>query len=368
MIRAVLIDLDGVVRRWDGVTLDPSLGLTHDDVRRAVFEHESAERAVTGAITDEEWRATYTSVLEAAHGTNGRRAAEIFSAPIGTVADDVLEIVRELRKSVPVALVSNATTRLESDLRTLGIADEFDLIVNSSRVGVAKPEPGIYEHAADHLGVALDECLFIDDTSGHVDGAVRLGLRAVLFESPAQLRNVLAQFGLVSFGDAHRHLELLIRPARLVEAGEIAELHLRSAIHGYAGIFPPEAPVPTVDELKHAWRDSLRTRLGLVAVVDTAIVGAALGGPDPIEETSGHLSRLYVSPDRWGFGIGRRLYGAVMGHLGDLGFSEATLWVLERNVRARAWYERLGWIPTGERKSVFEPAGIDDLRYRLSSI
>ena len=45
-------------------------------------------------------------------------------------------------------------------------------------------------------------------------------------------------------------------------------------------------------------------------------------------------------------------------------FPEATLWVLERNIRARSWYERLGWAWTGERKPVWPPGGIDDLRYR----
>jgi ribosomal protein S18 acetylase RimI-like enzyme len=55
-----------------------------------------------------------------------------------------------------------------------------------------------------------------------------------------------------------------------------------------------------------------------------------------------------------------------MDHMQATGFDAVTLWVLERNQRARAWYERLGWQPTGERKPVFAPAGIDDLRYRIS--
>ena len=62
---------------------------------------------------------------------------------------------------------------------------------------------------------------------------------------------------------------------------------------------------------------------------------------------------------------GGRLYVAALGRLRQAQFREATLWVLEHNVRARAWYERLGWRSTGERKTVYEPAGIVDLQYMI---
>ena len=88
-------------------------------------------------------------------------------------------------------------------------------------------------------------------------------------------------------------------------------------------------------------------------------------GPDLVRPDRGHVARFYVAPDRWGQGIGRRLYVAALGRLRQAHFREATLWVLEHNVRARAWYERLGWRSTGERKTVYEPAGIDDLQYLI---
>jgi len=53
------------------------------------------------------------------------------------------------------------------------------------------------------------------------------------------------------------------------------------------------------------------------------------------------------------------LYDRAAAHLQDVGYAQASLWVLERNTHARCWYERLGWSCTGERKPVYEPAGID---------
>jgi ribosomal protein S18 acetylase RimI-like enzyme len=150
----------------------------------------------------------------------------------------------------------------------------------------------------------------------------------------------------------------------------LAELHRATAVAGYGHIFPKEAPPPTFDEALKQWTHWLGPdwddgRRAFVAEEGGAIVGVVLAGPDPLDQTRGHLARLYVTPPRWGVGIGRQLYAAATDHLRAAGFAEATLWVLEQNDRARSWYERLGWRATGERRPVYAPAGIDDLRYRL---
>ena len=163
-----------------------------------------------------------------------------------------------------------------------------------------------------------------------------------------------------------------IRHAYGHDARELAELHLRSALTGFAHIFPPEAPVPDLGALIKHWTETVRNdglsmHACFVAVSSTGgIVGTVVAGPAPTDATRGHLSRLYVDPTEWGRGIGRLLYGAALGHLQSTGFQTATLSVLEANQRARAWYERLGWRPTSERISVYEPAGVADVVYTIT--
>ena len=132
---------------------------------------------------------------------------------------------------------------------------------------------------------------------------------------------------------------------------------------------PASAPPPLFDEVLAEWHGRLdgdATRpTTLVAADDGRIVGVVVAGPDLVRPDRGHVARFYVAPDRWGQGIGRRLYRAALDRLGRGEYREATLWVLERNVRARAWYERLGWRTTGERKTVYEPAGIVDVEYLI---
>ncbi|HEV7761897.1 MAG TPA: GNAT family N-acetyltransferase, partial [Acidimicrobiales bacterium] len=166
-----------------------------------------------------------------------------------------------------------------------------------------------------------------------------------------------------------------VRPAEPGEAGALARLNLRTALAAYGHIFPPEAPPPTPEELQARWEhwlgpDHAHGRRAFVAVVDGdqagagEVVGTVLAGPDPDDPQVGHLARLNVDPDRWGQGIGTRLYDVAMASMVDAGFPAATLWVLEANAKARSWYERLGWRLSGTRKPMYAPAGIDDVGYR----
>jgi len=165
-------------------------------------------------------------------------------------------------------------------------------------------------------------------------------------------------------------MNVVVRVADVGEASTLAALQREAAIAGYAHIFPKEAAPPTLDELLALWQHALGTdpvlgRRAFVAEDDDAVVGVVLAGPDPTEPTCGHVARLYVRPDRWGTGTGTALYRSAIAHLRATGHLEATLWVLEHNLRARTWYERLGWQLTGERKTVYAPAQIDDVRYRI---
>lgn len=80
-------------------------------------------------------------MLEATYGAPAGHAVADWSAHAGNVDEHALRLVRSQRAHRRVALISNATSRLETDLATLGLDNEFDAVFNSSRLGVAKPDP-----------------------------------------------------------------------------------------------------------------------------------------------------------------------------------------------------------------------------------
>lgn len=200
-VRAILTDLDGVVRIWPGEAderTEREAGLPAGAIRRAAFAADLLPGAITGRVRDEAWRRRVAERLTAQFPkADAERAVRLWSASAGTVDREVLELLRAGRSRAALVLVTNATSRLPRDLRALGLEREFDAVVNSSVVGCAKPEPGIFRAALDAAGVAAEEAVLIDDSAANVEAAVGLGMLGCPYRNVAQLRCVLEHHGLV---------------------------------------------------------------------------------------------------------------------------------------------------------------------------
>ena len=98
------------------------------------------------------------------------------------VHESVVDRIRSLRAAgLRTALVTNNVKELAAGWRELVPADElFNVVVDSSAVGVRKPNPEIFRIALRELGVASpDEAVFLDDAPGNVAGARAAGLHAI---------------------------------------------------------------------------------------------------------------------------------------------------------------------------------------------
>jgi putative hydrolase of the HAD superfamily len=192
---ALLCDLDGVLRRFPPMTdTERAYGVPPGALAAAAFAPDRLLPAVTGQCTDEEWRAAVAADL-AAHTDRATELVAAWSASHGEVDQEVAKLLARAREHGTVVLVTNATTRLESDVDALGIADLADAIVNSARLAVAKPDRRIYLAAAERAGVPPDRCLFVDDSATNVEAARALGMTAHHFTSAAELHAFLVSQG-----------------------------------------------------------------------------------------------------------------------------------------------------------------------------
>ena len=200
MIKAVLTDLDGVVRRWDpGIVqqAESVAGLPREGLLNTAFEPDLLLRATTGRINDESWRSEVAARLLLRYpAADAREAVRLWSRSPGEIDTGVLDLLLRCRTSARLVLVTNATTRLEADLERLGIDQAFDHVVNSSSVGHVKPHPGIYNAALDLLGIEADEAFFIDDRPANADAAAELGMDGHHYTTIKRLKQALANHGL----------------------------------------------------------------------------------------------------------------------------------------------------------------------------
>jgi putative hydrolase of the HAD superfamily len=92
------------------------------------------------------------------------------------------EWVGQLRSAgKPIAMLSNMPRELGEALGKTDRLGQFDFVTLSYEVRSAKPEPAIYEHCLAGLGTPPDKTLFLDDRMPNVEGAEKLGIRAVHF-------------------------------------------------------------------------------------------------------------------------------------------------------------------------------------------
>jgi GNAT superfamily N-acetyltransferase len=105
----------------------------------------------------------------------------------------------------------------------------------------------------------------------------------------------------------------------------------------------------------------------LVAEVGCKVVGFASVGPSRAEDSrgAGEVQAIYLVAERWGQGIGKALMECALDALRQAGFSDATLWVLGSNDRARRFYEAGGWAPDGtEKQDDSRGFPLTEVRYR----
>lgn len=193
MIRALILDFGGTIVTMDGDAdsarqVATELDVPLADVMDVVMGHPDWTDAMLGKYTIEEFDQRLYARLDkpydpARHPLIYRMFAnEILNTGLLAVADEVRAADGK------TAILSNATFDLEERLLIdkFGIIDRFDLVVNSARLGIVKPDPAIYRHTLDLLEVAPHEAIFVDDLPVNIEAAAALGIHAIQFRSEAQ--------------------------------------------------------------------------------------------------------------------------------------------------------------------------------------
>ena len=186
-IKAVFFDLGGVILRTEYQAprqhLAESFGMDYEEIERIVFgfgTNVSAAQATVGQITEDEHWANVMRMLKHPYHDYERVRDEFFA---GDVID--LEIVKFLRSIKPkymTGLISNAWSGLRNYIVRERFDDAFHKMIISAEVGVAKPNPKIYQIALEQLQVKAEEAVFVDDVITNIKACERLGMKGIHFK------------------------------------------------------------------------------------------------------------------------------------------------------------------------------------------
>ena len=188
-VLAVLLDLYDTLAwtQWPTMRaeLEDRFGIGEADLLRA-FTTTRQARSIGAYGTAE---GDLAAVLEAAgvsadeelvHELNETRM-KAFAENSVHLWEDSLPTLRELRaRGLRTAIVSNCDHSTRPIVDELGLEREADAVVLSFEVGVAKPDPAIYQAALDALAARPEEAVFVDDQAAYCDGAEAIGIRSFL--------------------------------------------------------------------------------------------------------------------------------------------------------------------------------------------
>jgi putative hydrolase of the HAD superfamily len=111
----------------------------------------------------------------------------------GDVRPEMVEALRRIRARHKTGCITNNVPSMQAvgadkpdNLYRREIVEMFDRLIESSKVGLRKPDPRIYRMMCEALSVAPEECVYLDDLGGNLKPARAMGMHTIKVESGAQ--------------------------------------------------------------------------------------------------------------------------------------------------------------------------------------
>ncbi|MFH0954764.1 MAG: HAD family phosphatase [Candidatus Micrarchaeota archaeon] len=199
MIKAVVFDMGGVVLvgKFELIIQRVSEKLGIDkSILEGLGQDEYEKKALTGKMSHKE----FLELLKKKAGLHQsiEQLQSIWKAAyleVMPVNEGLLEIAKKLKKKYKVALLSNLNDFHAEITKERGLFEPFDPCLLSCEVGLAKPDPKIFELVLKKMKLLANECVFVDDRERHLKPAKEMGFQTILFKNNEQLVNDLQKLG-----------------------------------------------------------------------------------------------------------------------------------------------------------------------------
>ncbi len=197
-IEAVLWDFGGVILEspFDAFArYEQEIGLPENFIRGLNARNPDANawaRMERSEISRDQFVLAFEAEAQAAgHSLSGRRVLDSIS---GGIRPAMVEALKRVRARHRVACITNnmkagdGPGMAASQERARQVAEImvlFEYVVESSKLGMRKPDPRIYRHTCELLGVAPEACIYLDDLGVNLKPARAMGMRTIKVGDPA---------------------------------------------------------------------------------------------------------------------------------------------------------------------------------------
>ena len=183
-IKVILFDLGRVLMHIDFDAFPNGLGLLTEEQRAPyrVPTRKLWRLYETGKLSTDEFLESLDHIFD--RKFSKEHILEAWNRIIVRDNEDIVSFVRAVQKQFRTAILSNTSpSHWEKVLQISPLVRSIPHHFTSFGIGVMKPDPLAYRHVADTLRVQPHEILFIDDLQENVDGAIKVGLKGVVYKS-----------------------------------------------------------------------------------------------------------------------------------------------------------------------------------------
>ncbi len=194
-IKGVIFDLDGVIvdtaqfhySAWKSLAAGWNYSLTIEDNEqlKGVSRKDSVAKIASWAGVS----ATESELNAVAQRKNQKYLALCASLTPNAILPGISELINELHANEVKVALGSASKNARFVIDKLGLTADFDVIVDGNDVSKSKPDPEVFEKAAQQMHLHAKNCVVIEDAPAGIEAALSAGMRAVGLGNPEELYN-----------------------------------------------------------------------------------------------------------------------------------------------------------------------------------
>ncbi len=195
MIKAIIFDMGGVVLLIKAEDMFKKLSENLEIEYEKLWKlfNDNKKFLLSGKMSARE----FSEIVNKSFGIN-KNVFKIWDKTLSEVVkvnEKTVGVINLLKPRYKLALITDTIDIYESLVRKMGLYSLFDTLIISCEVGLVKSQKEIFKLASEKIGIAPEECVYIDDRAELIEIPKSMRFHTILFKNAEQLKKDLKSLG-----------------------------------------------------------------------------------------------------------------------------------------------------------------------------